>query len=84
MKIRYFLFVFLIMCNVICLYFIIDMSNYDGMISYLQNGSEKLTSPRQTALVFLFTCMANLLFISASLMKSIIFSDSNKKGTMRF
>lgn len=84
MKTRYFLFVLLIISNIICLYLIIDLSSYDGMISYLKNGSEKFTSPRQTALVFLVTCLANLLFISASLMKSIIFSDKQRRPIMRF
>ncbi|MCO6148272.1 hypothetical protein [Flavobacterium sp. NRK1] len=84
MKMRYFLFVILIISNIICLYLIIDLSSYDGMISYLKNGSEKFTNPRQTAMVFLVTCLANLLFISATLMKSIIFSDSNKRPSMRF
>lgn len=84
MKMRYFLFVILILSNIICLYFIIDLTNYDGMISYLKNGSEKFTSPRQTAMVFLITCLANLLFISATLMKNLIFPDSAKRPSMRF
>jgi len=84
MKIRFLLFVALIVCNVICLYLIIDLSSYDGMISYLKNGNEKFTNPRYIAIVFLITCLANLLFISASLMKSIIFSDSQKRPSMRF
>jgi hypothetical protein len=84
MKIRYVVFMLLIICNIVCLYLIIDLSNYDEMISYLKNGSEKFTNPRQTAMVFLITCMANLLFISASLMKSIIFSDMTRKPSLRF
>ena len=84
MKMRYFLFVLLIIFNIICLYFIIDLSNYDGMVSYLKNGGEKFTNPRQTAMVFLITCLANLLFISATLMKNIIFPDSSKRPSMRF
>lgn len=84
MKTRYLLFVLLIIFNIVCLYLIIDLSNYDGMVSYLKNGSEKFTNPRQTAMVFLVTCLANLLFISATLMKSIIFSDSPKSPSMRF
>lgn len=84
MRTRYILFILLIISNIICLYLIIDLSSYDGMISYLKNGSEKFTSPRQTALVFLVTCLANLLFISASLMKSIIFSDRQRRPSMRF
>gem|GEM_PF-2635958 len=81
---RYFLFLILIISNIICLYLIIDLSNYDGMISYLKNGSEKFTSPRLSAMVFLITCLANLLFISASLMKSIIFPENNKPTNLRF
>lgn len=84
MKMRYVLFILLIIFNIVCLYLIIDLSNYDGMISYLKNGSEKFTNPRQTAMVFLITCLANLLFISASLMKTIIFSDTQKSPSMRF
>lgn len=84
MKTRYLLFILLIICNIICLYLIIDLSSYDGMISYLKNGSEKLTNPRYTAIVFLITCLANLLFISASLMKSIIFSNNQPRPGIRF
>lgn len=84
MKLRLFLFIVLIICNIICLYLIIDLSSYDGMISYLKNGNEKFTNPRHTAMVFLVTCLANLLFISASLMKSIIFPDSHRRPSMRF
>jgi hypothetical protein len=84
MKTRYVLFGLLILFNIICLYLIVDLSNYDGMVSYLQNGSEKFTNPRQTAMVFLVTCLANLIFISATLMKAIIFSDSRKSHSMRF
>lgn len=81
---RYSLFVLLILFNIVCLYLIIDLSNYDGMVSYLKNGSEKFSNPRQTAMVFLITCLANLIFISATLMKSIIFSDTRKSHSMRF
>lgn len=78
MRIRYCFLILLILLNIVCLYLIIDLANYDEMISYLKNGGVKFTNPRQTALVFFFTCMINLLFISASLMKSIIFSGANK------
>lgn len=73
MKIRYCFLILLIILNIVCLYLIIDLANYDEMISYLKNGGAKFTNPRQTAFVFFFTGMFNLLFISAILMKSIIF-----------
>jgi hypothetical protein len=73
MKLKYIIYLLLIICNVVSLYMIIDLSNYDEMIGYLENGSEKFDNPRQTAIVFLFTCIINLLFISANFMRSVLF-----------
>ena len=69
----------LMISNIVSLYLIIDMSNYDEMVSYLKNGEEKFSSPRQIVFVYLITCLGNLLFISALLMRSIVFSGGNKK-----
>ena len=54
------------------------MAHYDEMVSYLKNGEEKFSSPRQVVIVYLITCLGNLLFISALLMRSIVFSGNKK------
>ncbi len=66
------IYLFIILLNIVSLYLIIDLSNYDEMVSYLKNGDEKFTNTRETALVFLFTCIVNLLFITINFMKSLI------------
>lgn len=70
------LYLLIIILNIICIYLVIDFSNYDEMVGYLKNGSEKIANPKQTALVFLFTCIVNLLFICANFMKSLIMSKT--------
>lgn len=57
------------------LYFIIELSNYDEMISYVENEGEKISSPKKAVVVFLFTSLTNLLFVCIVFMKSIIFSS---------
>lgn len=66
---------FIIVINIVNLYFIIELSNYDEMISYVKNEGEKITSPKKTVLVFLFTSLTNLLFVCIVFMRSIIFSS---------
>ena len=85
MKIKpvYFFYLLLMISNIVSLYLIIDMSNYDEMVSYLKNGEEKFSSPRQIAFVYLVTCVCNLLFVSAILMKNIIFSSGTKNVSVR-
>jgi hypothetical protein len=80
MKIKpaYAFYTLLMVSNIVSLYFIIDMANYDEMVSYLKNGEEKFSSPRQVVVVYLITCLGNLLFISALLMRSIVFSGTRK------
>lgn len=71
-------YILLLCLNLLSLYLIIDLSNYDEMISYLRNGGEKLSNPRQTATIFLFTCVTNLLFVCIVWMKNRIFSTKTK------
>ncbi|MNS75852.1 hypothetical protein CLV94_1691 [Flavobacterium endophyticum] len=70
--------IFIILVNVVNLYFIIDLSNYDEMISYVKNEGEKISSPKKTVLVFLFTSLTNLLFVCIVFMRSIIFSSKTR------
>lgn len=83
MKYKYVIPFLLIVANVTSLYLIIDLSNYDELVSYLQNGVQSVQSPQQIAFVFFITCMANFLFVSAMVMKSIVFSGKQKKIIMR-
>ena len=67
--------IFIIIVNIINLYFIIEFSDYDEMISYVKNEGEKITSPKKTVIVFLFTGLTNLLFVCIVFMRGIIFSN---------
>jgi len=80
MKIKsaYLFYMMLMISNIVSLYLLIDMANYDEMVSYLKNGEEKFSSPRQVVIVYLVTCLGNLLFISALMMRSIVFSGNKK------
>lgn len=80
MKVKptYVFYTLLMISNIVSLYLIIDMANYDEMVSYLKNGEEKFSSPRQVVVVYLVTCLGNLLFISALMMRSIVFSGNKK------
>ena len=60
--------VFLIIFNLVDLYFIVDLLSYDEIIGYLTNGEEKSCSPRNLAFLFFGTTVSNLLFISAVLL----------------
>ncbi|KQS46415.1 MULTISPECIES: hypothetical protein [Flavobacterium] len=70
--------IFIIVINLINLFFIIELSNYDEMISYVKNEGEKITSPRKTVIVLLFTALINLLFVCIVFMRSLIFSHKTK------
>jgi hypothetical protein len=60
--------VFLIIFNLVDLYFIVDLLSYDEIIGYLTNGEEKSCSPRNLAFLFFGTTVSNLLFISVVLL----------------
>ena len=77
-QLRQLSYILLLILNLLSLYLIIDLSNYDEMVSYLKNGGEKLSNPRETAMVFFFTCVTNLLFVCIVWMKSFIFSSKVK------
>lgn len=60
--------VFLIIFNLVDLYFIVDLLSYDEIIGHLTNGEEKSCSPRNLAFLFFGTTVSNLLFISVVLL----------------
>lgn len=64
--------IFVIFLNLVNLYFIIELSTYDEMLSYVENEGEKITSLDKTVAVFMFTSMINLLFVCIVFMKSTI------------
>jgi hypothetical protein len=70
--------IFIILVNTVNLYFIIDLSSYDEMISYVESEGEKITNPQETVLVFLLIGTTNLLFVCIVFMKSIIFSSHTR------
>ena len=71
-EIAYTFTVFLILFNIVCLYFIIDLLSYDEIIGYLINGEIKSDNPRNLAYLLFVSGMSNLLFISVSLMAGLV------------
>lgn len=63
--------------NLICIYFFIELLNYDEIIRYIENDIIKEFSPRKLAFFFFITAMLNLFFISVYLM--YIMLNQNKK-----
>ncbi|TPD68521.1 hypothetical protein [Flavobacterium microcysteis] len=70
--------ILIIIVNLINLYFIIELSNYDEMISYVKNEGEKINSPRKMVTIFLLTALINLLFVCIVFMRSLIFSNKTR------
>lgn len=64
--------VFLILFNLVGLYFIIDLLSYDEIIGYLTNGEMKSGNPRNLAFLLFVSGASNLLFVSVSLMDRLI------------
>jgi hypothetical protein len=64
--------VFLILFNLVSLYFIVDLLSYDEIIGYLTNGEIKSGNPRNLAYLLFVSGMSNLLFISVSLMDRLL------------
>jgi hypothetical protein len=64
--------VFLILFNLVSLYFIIDLLSYDEIIGYLTNGEIKSGSPRNLAFLLFVSGISNLLFVSVSFMDRVI------------
>ena len=67
-EITYVFTVFLILFNLVSLYFIVDLLSYDEIVGYLTNGEIKSGNPRNLAFLFFGTTLSNLLFISVTLM----------------
>jgi hypothetical protein len=70
--------VFLILFNLVSLYFIVDLLSYDEITGYFPNGEIKNDSPRNLAFILLMGFTSNLLFISVSLMASIFFKPTKE------
>jgi hypothetical protein len=64
--------VFLILFNLISLYFIVDLVSYDEMIDYLTNGEIKSGNPRNLAFLLFVNGVSNLFFVSISLMARLL------------
>lgn len=60
--------VFLILFNIVSLYFIVDLFSYDEIIGYLIDGEVKSYSSRKLAYLFFINGVSNLLFVSVALM----------------
>lgn len=67
-QIQYVYCVFLILFNVVCLYFIIDILCYDEILGYLVNGEIQTESPRNLAFLLFVNGISNLFFVCVSIM----------------
>lgn len=70
--------VFLILFNLVSLYFIVDLLSYDEIIGYLTNGEIKSANLRNLAVLFFGATASNLLFISVTLMVRFYSEDTIK------
>lgn len=66
--------VFLILFNLVSLYFIVDLLSYDEIIGYLTNGEIKIGNTRNRAFLLIGTNFSNLLFVLVFLM-DFLFKD---------
>ena len=70
MKLLIIFYLLLIIFNLICLYFIIDLFTYDEIAGYFING-EKRTSPlRGLAYLLYITTLLNLYFLCYSIIRN--------------
>jgi 1,4-dihydroxy-2-naphthoate octaprenyltransferase len=71
--------VFLILFNLVSLYFIVDLLSYDEVIGYLTNGEIKSSNPRNLAFLFFGATILNLLFVLVALLAKLLSPNSVKK-----
>lgn len=64
--------VFLILFNLVSLYFIVDLLSYDEIIGYLTNGEIKSITTRSLAFLFFVNVVSNLFFVCVSLMARLL------------
>ena len=69
MKRRNIFYTILIILNIVCLYFIIDLFNYDEIVEYLLNGEKRITHPRKLTYLLYITILSNLYFIAFTIME---------------
>jgi hypothetical protein len=69
---------FLILFNLVSLYFIIDLLSYDEIIGYLTNGEIKSGNPRNLAFLLFVNGVSNLFLVSVSLMSRLLSGNSTK------
>lgn len=66
-EIAYIFTALLILFNLVCLYFIIDLMGYDEIVGYLIDGDLKYVDLHYLICVFLIAMLLNLLFVFAVL-----------------
>ncbi|CAD0004810.1 hypothetical protein FLACHUCJ7_02028 [Flavobacterium chungangense] len=67
-QLQYLYCMFLILFNLVSLYFIMDLLSYDEIIGYLSDGGIKTDCPRRLAYLFFINGVSNLFFVCVSLM----------------
>lgn len=75
--------VFLILFNLVSLYFIVDLLSYDEVIGYLTNGEIKSVNPRNLAFLFFGTTASNLLFVSVALLAKLLSPNPVKRDEVK-
>ena len=68
--------VFLILFNLVSLYFILDLLSYDEIIGYLTNGKIKRGNPRNLAFLLYMNNVSNLFLVSVLLMSRLLSDNS--------
>jgi len=62
----------LMILNLIGIYLVIELSGYDAMIVYSQNGGEALNTTQISVYLLFLVCAANLVFSSSFIIKRIL------------
>jgi hypothetical protein len=75
--------VFLILFNLVSLYFIVDLLSYDEIVGYLTNGEIKSGNPRNLAFLFFGATISNLLFVLVALLAKLLSPNSVKKDEVK-
>ncbi|MDR7371056.1 hypothetical protein [Flavobacterium aquidurense] len=70
LKPRTIFYLFLIIFNLVSLYFIIELFTYDEIVGYLITGEKKIGSPRARAYLLLITFLLNLYFMMVEVIEN--------------
>jgi hypothetical protein len=66
---RRILYLIVIIFNLVSLYFIMDLFNYDEIMGYVISEQKRITDPRDLAYILFVTALCNLYFLAFVIME---------------